>query len=325
MILADGKSLWLDNVLKVTLTIPSNLAARPGDFWIIPTRADRSAPLWPKADLDAPDGIPPHGPTRVRLPLALLDNNGGVTETLLEAVVAATPSAVTGLVQFGTDNEVTIESNRLNQLAEPDSPVPVKIDDHFGDHFRLLDFGHVRVVETLSLLQMYIINDPKSFDVFAATPTWSDVRASVQRFVVNREKLTDKVKSLLTTLYFATGANDPMEAFFKKNPNGESVDTLTKEIDPRSQLKLNKLATSDPDPSLTNVMTALNVNWTSLKAFENKKLADFQKDVSAAMTSWQSPALDDVKSLEVLWRSAQNTLAILNAWPFDKITKVDWA
>ena len=74
-------------------------------------------------------------------------------------------------------------------------------------------------------------------------------------------------------------------------------------------------------------MNALNTKWKSLSVFENYKLTDFQKDVTAAMTTAGTPppTLADLKSLEVLWRSAQNTLAILNAWPFDRITKDDWA
>jgi len=76
---SDDEDTWLNLEDGVQVRFSANGADyRPGDYWLIPARTATGGLLWPGGA--HPSAVPPQGPTRYLVPLALVKDKGNVAE-----------------------------------------------------------------------------------------------------------------------------------------------------------------------------------------------------------------------------------------------------
>ena len=75
----DGEDIWLNLEDGVQVRFSASGAEyRRGDYWLIPARTATGSLLWPGGA--QPSAVPPQGPTRYLVPLAVVEDNGKVQE-----------------------------------------------------------------------------------------------------------------------------------------------------------------------------------------------------------------------------------------------------
>jgi hypothetical protein len=353
----DGKfAQVLENNLQVTFTFsvtsppPVGTTVRPGDYWLIPTRDDRTKPLWSDADLNQPAGVPPHGPYRTRLPLALVDGNGVATSAfpVSSAAPVQDPNEPSPIF-FNLKTDLPIGSRELTQV-QPPAALPGILDP--PDQNQLRTMSSLNISESLTPLQMLVIYDP-SFDLFKAFPTstWTDVLERVQRYFMNRETLAPMVLTLLKKRYLTdhgkTSIRTALLPGTPPSPPDPPPPVLFSQMLTRGQAASHIQPSVDlqlqPDPSTGATATPANLSqkakdWLGAAGLDavsvlgNMALSDFQNRRDNGTQTPNIPAFipdagntTDKDSLVALWRSAQNVVALLmSAWPFDHMTLEDW-